>query len=223
MDWSGLLDWEDYVKLLVGLLSLADPIGNLPIILTLTEKHSYQEKARFFRSSVITFIVTLSICSLIGTYILNLFGITVAALKVAGGILFLFYALDMLEVIQLPQTANPQKEQNYKPIGIVPIGIPILAGPGTITKVIIYSDLHNSFAHNITVIVAIVTVGGIIHALFRSLLLFNQGIDKTTMSIVVKVMGLLLAGIAVEFILEGIVEFLAKQAVSLTPPIYIDR
>lgn len=201
-----LLSWSEYVKLVVGLLSLADPIGNLPIILSLTKNSSHQEKDRIFRSSVVTFVITLFIFTFIGVYILNFFGITIAALKIAGGILFLFYALEMLDVIQLPQSTRGENKQPQS-IGIVPIGIPILAGPGTITKVVVYSDLHSSLIHKIAIMVAIVAVGLLIYSLFRMLLIFGKGPDKTTMTIVTKVMGLILAGIAVEFILEGIVEF----------------
>ncbi len=203
---DGLLDWSEYVKLSVGLLSLTDPIGNLPIILALTKSNSRHEKEQIFCSSVITFIITLLIFTFIGIYILNLFGISIAALKVAGGILFLFYALEMLDVIRLPKSSGSEEEHS-KPTGIVPIGIPMLAGPGTITKVVIYADLHNALAHKITIVIAIVTVGVIIYSLFRMLLIFGKGLDKTTI-IIVKVMGLILAGISVEFILEGIAEFL---------------
>ncbi|MEO1590588.1 MAG: MarC family protein [Cyanobacteria bacterium J06632_22] len=206
---DGLLVGPEYIKLLVGLLSLADPIGNLPVILALIEGHTRKEKEKIVMASVVTFIFALLMFAFLGTYILALFGITVAALKIAGGILFLFYGLEMLGVIHLPSTLDAVADNRVSPVGIVPIGIPILAGPGTMTKVLIYADAHSGLLHQLIVTAAIITAGAILYVLFRILLIAGKGPGPTVMTVTVKVMGLILSGIAVEFILEGIVEFLA--------------
>ena len=220
MNGEALLDWSDYIKLFAGLLSLADPISSLPLLMTFTQHHSRQEKAQVIRSSVLTFIITLFIFTFIGTHILGFFGISIAALKVAGGILFLFYGLEMLGVIRLPHSTNKSADKNANdsdgtlekesnPVGIVPIGIPSLAGPGTITKVVIYADMQDALLHKVIIMTAIVAVGLLTYLLFRTLVIFGKGLNKTMMTILTKVMGLILTGISAEFILEGVVEFLA--------------
>ena len=114
MDWSELQNWDEYTKLFVGLLALADPLGVLSVVLGLTKKHTVDERKAISSVSVITFILTLVIFTYLGVSILNLFGITTAALKIAGGILFLFYALEMMGVIQLPDMSQNEIAQNAK-------------------------------------------------------------------------------------------------------------
>lgn len=205
MDWSELQNWEEYTKLLVGLLALADPIGNLTVILGLTKDCTSAEKKKITFLAAITFVVTLVIFTYVGNSILQLFGISTAALKIAGGILFLFYALEMLGAIRLPGTSSTHSSETSKTIGIVPIGIPLLAGPGTISAIIIYSELDASISHKILVNFVVLTAGILIYLLYRVSLSLGGKLGQTTSLIMEKIMGLLLAAIAVEFILDGIV------------------
>lgn len=205
MDWSELQNWEEYSKLLIGLLAVTDPLGSLPMVLGLLENYAITEKKKIIFSSIITFIITLSLFTYVGIYILDLFGITIAALKIAGGIMFLFYALEMMDLINLPTTVDPSKATLSTSIGIVPIGIPLLAGPGTISTVIIFADMHASFSHKILVNGVIVMVGVLVFVLYRLSLVMGQRMGETTTNVMNKVMGLLLAAISIEFILDGIV------------------
>ena len=200
IDWSELQNWDEYIKLLVGLLALADPIGNLTVILGLTKDCTSEEKKKITLLAAITFVVTLVIFTYVGDSVLHLFGISTAALKIAGGILFLFYALEMLGVIRLPVMPSTNASEISKTIGIVPIGIPLLAGPGTISAIIIYSDLDMSISHKILVNMVVLTAGILIYFLYRVSLSLGAKLGQTTSLIMEKIMGLLLAAIAVEFI-----------------------
>lgn len=205
MDWSELQNWDEYSKLLIGLLAVTDPLGSLPMVLGLIENEALSVKKKIVFVSVVTFVVTLLIFSYVGTSVLEVFGITIAALKIAGGIMFLFYALEMMGLIRLPATLDPSKTTGSKSIGVVPIGIPLLAGPGTISTVIIFSDVHASLSHKVLVSGVILMVGLIVLVLYRVLLIMGQKLGETTTMVMNKVMGLLLAAISIEFILDGIV------------------
>jgi multiple antibiotic resistance protein len=207
MDWSELRNWDEYTKLLIGLLVLTDPISAIPVLGSLTAKFSRDDKKKIINISVFTFVITLFVILYVGTYILSLFGITIAAFKIAGGIVFLFYSLDMLGLIQISNSSayDDSASESVKSIGVTPIGIPLLAGPGAISTIIIYGAIHASFTHKILVMSVILAVAAIIYLVFRISLTMGQGPGETTTAILNKIMGILLAAIAVEFILDGIV------------------
>ena len=204
MDWSELQNWDEYLKLLVGLLAVTDPFGAMPMVLGLLEDHTASEKKKAILRAVITFAIALIIFTLAGIWILSIFGITVAALKIAGGVMFLFYALEMLGLIHLPATTGLSASVGPKAVGVVPIGIPLLAGPGSISTVIIFSELHTSTTHQLLVIGVILTVALLVWLLFRLSIFLGHKLNTATVTILNRVMGLLLAAIAIEFILDGI-------------------
>lgn len=206
MDWAELGNWDEYVKLLIGLFAVADPIGSLPVVLGMLENRSVRERRQIVASAAATFALTLLVFTYTGALILDLFGITIAALKIAGGVMFLFYALEMMGLIRLPASANLSAPGSPASIGVVPIGIPLLAGPGSISTVIIFADLHGgSLAHTLLVSGVIVTAGVLILALYLTSAALGHRLSDATLSILNRVLGLLLAAIAVEFILDGIV------------------
>ncbi len=205
MDWSELLNWDEYTKLLIGLLALTEPLGTLPVLLGLTEKFSLQEKKKIVNVSIITFIVTLIVFTYIGMHVLNLFGITIGAFKIAGGLLTLFFALEMMGLIRLPTSSGHSVSDNVGIIGIMPIGIPLLSGPGAISAIIIYASVHEGTAHKLLVNGVIISVALIVFLIFRSSIILGPKLGGTVTSVLNRVMGLILGSIAVEFILDGIV------------------
>jgi multiple antibiotic resistance protein len=205
MDWSELRNWDEYSKLLIGLLAVTDPLGVYATVLGLTDNKVISEKKKIFRISALTFAVTLLLFTFLGKLILDLFGITIAAFKIAGGILFLFYALDMIGIIEMPKMAASDQSDRSGALGVMPIGIPLLAGPGTISTIIIFASQHDSLSHKLLVSFVVLTVALIVYLLYRSLLLMDSLIGKSGAIVINRIMGLLLAAIAVEFILDGIV------------------
>lgn len=205
MDWSDLRNWSEYTKFLIGLLALANPIKSVPILLSLTEDFSDSDTKTVLNVSVFTFAITLFLFLYLGTYVLHLFGITIAAFRIAGGIIFLFYALDMIGLIHIPTASKGATSKSALPLGITPLGIPQLAGPGCITTVILYGSIHHSLAHKFLIMGVILSVALIILLLFRITLLMKIESGSTSLAIMNKIMGLLLAAIGVEFILDGIV------------------
>lgn len=206
MDWAELQNWDEYTKLLIGLIALTNPLGAIPVLGSLMANFEPKEKSRAVNVSTFTFAVTLIIALFLGTTILSLFGITIAAFRIAGGIMFLFYALEMLGLIQISSSSSTDLSSEIsKSIGVTPVGIPLLAGPGAISTIIVYGTFHDSLEHRILVTGVILTVALIVYFTFRFSLLTGSGLGKTGTAIMNKVMGLLLAAIAIEFILDGIV------------------
>lgn len=205
MDWSEFKNWGEYTELLIGLLAITDPIGTIPILGSMIGKFSLNDKKRTINVSILTFVIALFVFLYLGAYILELFGITIAALEIAGGIMFLFYSLEMLGLVQFSNSSsNDLASENIKSIGVTPVGIPLMAGPGAISTVIIFGSFHDSFTHKILMMGVILTVAVICYLIFRISLTMGQGLGKTTTTIINKVMGVLLLAIAVEFILDGI-------------------
>lgn len=204
MDWSELLNWDEYTKLLIGLLALTDPLGVLPVFMGLTENFSMPEKKKVLQMSLLTYSITLLTFTYLGTHILDLFGITISAFTVAGGVLFLFYALEMMGLIQFPTIEGSSQPSRLNTLGIVPLGIPLLAGPGTISKIVIATSVHDSIEHKLLVNLVILSTALIVFILWRTSLLVGRMLGKTTVVILNRVMGLILAAISIELILDGI-------------------
>lgn len=112
----------------------------------------------------------------------------------------------MLGLIQIPNSSSDKLASEItNSVGITPIGIPLLAGPGTINTIIIYGSFHESFTHKLLVMGVILTVAVIVYLVFQISITMGQGLATKTTIIMNKVMGLILVAIAVEFILDGIV------------------
>ena len=122
------------------LFSLINPLGFLPIYLALTERFNKVQRISTLKSAIITAWFTLIIFSILGTAIFNFFGITVEAFQIMGGIIFFKTGQRMLEGnVGKTRTSPSEEEENLEKdnIGITPLGIPIIAGPGAITETMV--------------------------------------------------------------------------------------
>ncbi len=201
-----MLGWTEYTKLFAGLLAIVNPLGIVPIFLSLTEDHSVARRRRVALVSSAAVAIILIACLVLGNGILQVFGITIDSFRVAGGLLLMIVAISMLYAAPSPikttgaeQTEAVEKED----VAIVPLAIPLMAGPGAISTVIVFAQQSTSLYHYllmsaVTIGVAVVTVVTLMSAPAIGSLL-----GKTGMNIVTRVMGLILAAIAVEFIATG--------------------
>jgi multiple antibiotic resistance protein len=129
------------IEAFVAIFAIVNPIGNIPFFVTLTQGYSPKEKKDVIIKIIVVAIAVLVIFGLIGNYIFMLFGITIPAFGIAGGILLLTIAFSMLHG-QKPRTKLTQQDREEalarEAVGIVPLGIPMFAGPGAITTIMIY-------------------------------------------------------------------------------------
>jgi multiple antibiotic resistance protein len=208
------LQESPYVRFSVLALSsiffLVDPFAAMPTFLAVTAGADKQRRRRMARKASITAWVVLSIFALAGQLIFRLFGITLPAFEIAGGIILLLIGLDMLEAKRsaTQETENDAEAAAAKEdAGIVPLGIPMLAGPGSITSVmVLVGQTQGHWA-----MLAVVLGAIFITAVICFLVLGNSDRVATTLGdtgirILVRVMGLLLVALAVQYFVNGLVD-----------------
>jgi multiple antibiotic resistance protein len=197
-----------FVTVTVALFSILNPLGAVPTLVSLTQNFSISEKNGVIRKSVLVASGMIIGFMLVGVYIFEVLGIDISDFKIAGGILLFKVAFDMLQgkMSSTKMTeAEREETQEREAIGIVPIGTPLLAGPGTITTAIIYfNSLSTSVPEKGIVFVSIVIVMILTFYILRFSTRIFDKLGKTGLLIVSRIMGLLLAAIAVSFIISGI-------------------
>jgi multiple antibiotic resistance protein len=183
------------LQAVVALFIIIDPLGNLPIFIGLTEGMTKKERKDTFVEAIYVGFFLLLLFTIAGTGILGLFSISLNDFKIAGGILLLVISLYMLIKGHFVDI------EDSKDLGAVPLGIPLLAGPGAITTTMV---LLGMYGMNITLLAVIINfmISGVIFYWADDI---YERIGRTGSIIIAKVMAIILAAIAVKFIREGIV------------------
>ncbi|MFP3869901.1 MAG: MarC family protein [Syntrophobacteria bacterium] len=195
-----------FIAVLVPLLIIMDPLGNLPFFLLFTEQNTAAEQRKIAAIASGTACMILILFALTGDYILRLFGITLPAFQLAGGFIFFVYALQMLRLIPSGIKTTDQEEQESvtkENVAMVPLATPLLAGPGAITAVLVWQKSSDQTMSIPLLLAAIVMACVIVFGVFY----FGQWIRKIMglggIRVVTRLMGLLLAVIAVQFMVRG--------------------
>jgi multiple antibiotic resistance protein len=204
-----MADWTLYVKIFTTLLAIVNPFGIIPIFVSLTGNLTRQESQRIALTSSMAVAIVLFVSTLIGKYILAFFGISIGSFKIGGGILLLMLAVMMMQgkYRQSRQTSEEGREAEGKEsIAVVPIAIPLLAGPGAITTVIIFAQESFHPMH-----IALILSSSLIVAFLAWVALsvanpISKIMSRTGINIVTRLMGLLIAAISIEFIIGGLVQ-----------------
>lgn len=205
--YEAMLSFTGYIKIFTTLLAIVNPLGIIPIYVSLTGGLSEGERKRIAHRTSIAVAVILTMATLLGKPMLDFFGVSIASFKVGGGILLLLMSISMMQArhTQSKQTPEEAAEAEEKEsIAVVPIAMPLLAGPGAISTVIIYANASSNALHLALIVVICVVV-----ALLTWLSLVAAGpvrkmLSKTGINIATRLMGLILAAIAVEFIAGGL-------------------
>ena len=190
-----------------SLITLVDPIGFAPIYLSLVDGMTKDEKKSVAKKGSITALIVLISFWLLGRLIFSIFGITVHAFRIAGGILFFKVGMDMLEAKISRRRSTPAEEEeagNKEDIGYTPIGIPLIAGPGAITSVMILSTEAIDLSHKIMLLLAIILVMMITYTTFITADKLTERFGRTGLRIMQRIMGLILMVMAVQFIINGV-------------------
>tara|TARA_B100000029_G_C17378315_1_gene888719 strand:+ start:284 stop:940 length:657 start_codon:yes stop_codon:yes gene_type:complete len=190
-----------------SLFTLVNPIGFTAIFLSMVDGMNRSEKQKIAIKGVMTACIVLVIFSLIGRLIFSFFGITIDAFKIVGGILFFRSGLNLLEskISRTRSTPMEIKEAvDKEEIAFTPIGIPMIAGPGAITSVMILSAEATTFPYRI-ILLSVIFITMVLTLLFSYLgEKFTTYIGTTGMRIIQRIMGLILMVIAVQFIIDGL-------------------
>ena len=189
----------------VGVFTIANPIGNLPIYLSFTNGNPRQDRA-IARGAAFTFIIALLISTWIGNGLLEFFGISRGAFQIAGGVIVVLIGLSMLRSQTPPEHHDPEsvaRDQSSSVKGVVPLGIPLLAGPGTLT-VVIADPLAASVSGRLGISVVVFLLGVVVYLIFAAGDRIASRISSSALQVLTKVMGLLLASIAVQMLFSGL-------------------
>jgi multiple antibiotic resistance protein len=199
-----MLEWLEYGKLLVALWALVHPVGAVPVFLTLTEKCP-AERRHIGCVAAIAVGVILILCVFVGQAFLLAFGIDIPSFRVAGGLLILFTAFAMMHMPE-QRTQDTPEDAHEAPasVAVVPLAMPILAGPGAISTVIVYAHKSAALSHHVLICAVIVAVAVSTFVVFRLALGIGALLGRTGMRVFTQIMGLLIAAIAVEFITQGL-------------------
>lgn len=199
--------WSEYTRFAIALFAILTPFADIPIYLGLTEGRSEAYKKRTADAAVLTVLCVLATTAIAGDLLLRLFGTSLDSFRVGGGIVLLLMALSMLsaEVSRVQQTPGEKDEAEHRDsVGVVPLGIPLLAGPGSISTVIIESQRHDSLAHIALVLGAIAFDCLLLWVSFRLAAPIGARLGKTGLNILNRLFGLILAAIAVEILATGL-------------------
>lgn len=211
-----MLEYTVYIKIFIGLLAVIDPLGSVPIVVSLTSGNDNKELRQIVKTVVITVLSILLVTLFLGEYVLLFFGITINSFRVAGGILLMMMALSMLQG-KISETVHNQDEmregEKKSSIAVVPLSVPLLAGPGAISAVILYAHKSANIQHYLMMVMVIVLVVSILWLVLASVPWLSKHISRTGINVFTRLMGLIIAALAVEFIangLKGIFPLLAR-------------
>lgn len=204
------MDFTLYLHIFVTMFSILNPLGAIPMFLAITADETEDEKKITIRRTVIAVTIILLVSAYVGNYVLDFFGIDINSFRIAGGILLLLMAIHMLQA-KTPTTKSTPVEHHEaiakEDVAVVPLAIPLLAGPGSISTMILFSSSMPQIVDKIALFVIVVSIT----LLIWPILLLSENIGKrlgsTGLNVATRIMGLILASIAVRFILEGVQAF----------------
>ncbi|WP_022852533.1 MarC family protein [Thermodesulfatator atlanticus] len=200
---------KGFLHIFVPLFIIVDPIGCIPLFLGLTEKLPPERKKKVALKASVVAALVLTAFSLLGDRLLLYFDISVASFRVAGGLILLLIALQMIQAQPRATKSLPEEEEESRQkedVAIVPLGVPILAGPGAITTILVFTAGEANFILRFKVIIAIFTVALISFLMFSNAARIAKMLGQTGTNLFVRIMGLILAVISVEYMARGLGE-----------------
>lgn len=192
-------------------ITLMNPLGVMPVFMSMTSDLSRKQRKATALKALITAFFTLVVFAFGGQMLFNFFGISVAGLKVVGGILFFIMGYDMLNA-RLSKTKLTDEDANkyVNDISITPLGIPMIAGPGSITNAIILMDQSPGAAEKAILIGAILAVCLVVLSILLSADKIMRALGDTGNKVMMKLMGLIVMVIAVEFFFTGTTPYIRE-------------
>jgi multiple antibiotic resistance protein len=203
---DALQDWQAYTRFLIGLIAILDPFIAVPLFLSLTANRSLHEQRRTARVVTLTVLCVLVGASIAGETILTLIGGSLASFRVGGGLVLLLMALAMLNARagDVRQTADETNAiEQGAGLGVVPLAIPLLAGPGAISTVIVASH-GDGVLHRLLILVCIVAACAVLWVVLALAAPLGRRMGTTGLNIANRLLGLLLAAFAIESMAAGL-------------------
>jgi multiple antibiotic resistance protein len=199
---------------------LVDPFAAIPSFLAITDGADAKRRSRMARKGALTCFIVLSTFALAGRFIFRMFGITLPAFEVAGGLILLLIGLDMLEAKRSPtqEASGDTEEASHKEdAGIVPLGIPMLAGPGAISSVMVLVGQVTTPWQMVAIIGCIAFTALVSFFVLSGASRVKGFLGETGIRILVRIMGLLLVALAMQFFVNGLTDLGVIQRQIVAP------
>ena len=195
----------------VTLFVVIDPIGLTPMFVLLTRGQEARARRAIARRACLTAIAILTVFAAFGEAVLGFIGISMAAFKVAGGILLFLTALDMLfdrrRKRREGQADEGQAEDDGDDPSVFPLAIPLIAGPGSIATIILLAGQRPGWEGLAMVLAVMLAVLAVVLVFFLSSGLLERLLGRTGINVVTRLLGMLLAALSVQFILDGLRDY----------------
>lgn len=190
----------------VGFVAILNPIGNTPVFLTMVGEEDRKIIKRVAARTVLVAFIIIAVFSLFGHLIFRLFNITLPAFQIAGGIIVFFIGYDLLQGKQAKTQKTSMKDTmaTYDDMAVSPLGIPLLAGPGTISTAMNFVGQGNSFINTVIIIIVFAVVCAITYLMFILSKRIAEKLKPAIIKAISRIMGLILAVIAMQMLINGI-------------------
>lgn len=212
------MDWSVLFNAFIGIIAILNPIGNMPIFLSHVEGESPIVQRAVAVLMAFSIFVLLVVFFIFGTRILNMFGITLPAFRLAGSIMILLVGLRMLQgkskfenhgIETAAQSGNTfDRARNSLSHILVPVAMPLFLGPGTITTVILYAEKCETLATTLMMILVLFLCAVIVGIILISSRFIFDRIGTNGTQIVIRFMGMILCAIAMQFMIDGVNQLL---------------
>lgn len=217
------MDVAYLISSFVILFSVVDPVSTVPIFLGMTRNNTPAERHRYARNASITATLILIVFLLFGQAVFQAFDITLAAFRIAGGVIILIIALDLLKATHT-SVRSEQAERDEgavkEDISITPLGIPMLGGPAAISAVMVLAAQRPGVTGTLSMAIVIVAVGLCCFAALRLSDVIQRMLGVTGINVASRLMGLLLLAMSIQFLLDGLQ--LAMPRILEGPPEAVD-
>ncbi|MBK6863809.1 MAG: MarC family protein [Ideonella sp.] len=211
----------DIYKPLVALLAIVNPIGAVPFYIHFTQGFNRAQRQRTIRVAAFTAFCVIAVSAVAGLRIIDFFGISLASFQVGGGLLLLISSLQMINAKPAEARSNEAVNEGDDrldagaSIAVVPLTIPLLTGPATISTVVIYADKTRHWWEHAILAGYGVVIGLAVWAAFSMSGTIARALGKTGINVMTRLMGLILAAIAVEVMSDGLVKLFPVLASAL--------
>ncbi|WP_220101985.1 YchE family NAAT transporter [Vibrio cholerae] len=198
-----------FLQFFLGLVAAVNPVGIMPVFVSLTGHMTLEEKNKTAATANIAVAIILIIALLAGQMLLDLFSISLDSFRVAGGLLLLSIAFSMMSGKLGEDKQNKQEKSEYisrEQIAVVPLAMPLMAGPGAISSTIVYGSRYPNMLDTLGIILTVVAFSFCSWLLFRSAPYIVRLLGQTGINVIVitRIMGLILGALGIEFIANGL-------------------
>jgi multiple antibiotic resistance protein len=202
-------DWTEYTRFLATLLAILDPFFAIPVFLSLTADRPGRDRARTATVTALAVLAVLLVAALFGEGILGVLGTSLSSFRVGGGLVLLMMSISMLSTQEDPWRHTPEEREQASSkatVAVVPLAIPLLAGPGAISAVIIEMHRSPALGHHLAVLACIVLAVLVLWTMLLLAASIGRAMGPLAMRVANRLLGLLLAAISVEIMAGGLKE-----------------